>query len=695
MRLVPPLTLLLLAILAAPQAHAQTTPAVTVDWDDWNVPHVRAETLDGAGYGAGWAQMEARGESVAQTYLTARGEAAACFGESAYTTDLRIRQLDVPRRASDWLKAQEAESLALNRGFVAGMNGWLAAHPGQKGALACLGEVRQTDPLAALQVILHLGVVAFSADQQLASWRELRGSNAYAVAPGRTRDGRPLLLINPHSPWRVPYLVFEEQISAPGLEAYGATYPGLPLPVMGFTRNHGWAFTFNDIDGVDLYDLTLQPGGYLLDGQTRPFTTRSEIIRVKLSSGQVEARTATILESAHGPVLESRETRAVAVRIAGLDRPGLTAQIIAMWRAASLGEFKAALGRQQMPITNVIYANAAGDIFYLFNGLSPKRARGDRAYWAGIVDGTDSALIWTDYVAMADLPQVENPAGGALQNANDGPGYTAWPAAIDPRGLDPMLTDNRATPRGRRSLRQLMAADPLDLQGLETLRASSVMDLAEQTRGPLVEAARASDDPRLAQLGAILAAWDGSARPDSRGAVLFADWAYRMRRAGVAAIEPSPAPPSPLWTAATLADPGMALSILQESAKGLTIRFGRPDVAWGEVYRIRAAGLDLPSPVGRDELGAFNAGHYGRVTGPGPDAGTFTLESASTFIAEVAFGPDGPEARGLLTYGNADSPEAPGVQAQLRLFSASKTRPIAFTAQEVAKASRRRETLQP
>ncbi|MBI1406241.1 MAG: hypothetical protein GC145_08965 [Caulobacter sp.] len=695
MRLVPPFAVLLLAILAASQAYPQTAPAVTIDWDDWGVPHVKSDSLEGAGYGMGWAQMEARGESVAQTYLTARGEAAACFGEAAYPADLRIHQLNAPRRAADWLKAQDDESLALNRGFVAGMNGWLAAHPDQKGALACLGEVRQTDPLAALQVILHLGVVAFSADQQLASWREKRGSNAYAVAPARTRDGRPLLLINPHSPWQVPYLVFEEHVSAPGLEAYGATYPGLPLPVMGFTRDHGWAFTFNDVDGVDLYDLTLRPGGYLLDGQTRPFVTRSQTIRVKLASGQIEARTATLLESAQGPVLEIGDGRAVAVRIAGLDRPGLTAQIIAMWRAGSLADFKAALGRQQMPITNVIYANAQGEIFYLFNGLSPKRARGDRAYWAGIVDGTDSALIWTDYVAMADLPQVANPDSGALQNANDGPGYTAWPSAIDPRMLDPMLTDNLATPRGRRSLRQLTTSGPLDLEGLDTLRASSVMDLAEQARGPLADAARASGDPQLMRLGAILAAWDGSARPDSRGSVLFADWAYRMRRAGVAAIEPSPAPPSPLSIAATLADPTRALSILQESAKGLTTRFGRPDVTWGEVYRIRAAGLDLPSPVGRDELGAFNAGHYGRATGSGPDAGTFTLESASTFIAEVAFGPDGPEARGLLTYGNSDSPEAPGVQAQLRLFSASKTRPIAFTAQEVAKASRRRETLQP
>lgn len=694
MRFTTAIAALFLALAAAAPALGQPASSVAIDWDDRGVPHIAGGSLEAAGYGVGWAQMEARGQTIAGSYLVARGEAAACLGESAFRGDLRVRQLGVPERAVVWLAAQDAESAALNRGLVSGMNAWLTAHPGQGGALACLGAVRDTDPLAMLQVILHVGVVAFGADEQLGDWRETRGSNAYAVAPSRTADGRPLLLINPHSTWAAPYLVFELQVTAPGLDAYGMTYPGLPLPVMGFSRDHGWALTFNDIDGADLYELALAPGGYVLGGETFAFKARTRTIQVKLASGAMESRVVTLQESLQGPVLETLGDHAVAARIAGLDRPGLTSQLLAMWRADSLASFKAALGQQQLPITNVVYADARGDILYLFNGLSPRRAGGDRAFWAGIVDGTDPALIWTGYDALEDLPQTTNPANGLLQNANDGPTSSSWPPAIELSKLDPLLTDDRRTPRGRRSLRQLTEAPPLTLDGIGALRASSVMDLAELVRGPLAQAALASGDLELVGLGRVLAGWDGSAGADSRGSVLFADWAYRMRRAGLATVGVDLQTLSPLSTTAALADPAKALETLRAAAVGLKTRFGRADLAWGEVYRIRRAGLDLPSPVGRDELGAFNAGHYDRVAGKGPEAGTFTLVSASTFVAEVAFGPDGPRARGLLTYGNADDDTAPGVREQLTDFSQGRVRPIAFSPAEVAAASRRREVLE-
>ncbi len=684
----------LLAALAV-ASHAGAGPArqVAIDWDAWDVPHVSGDSLEAVAYGSGWAQMEARGETVARSYLLARGEAAACFGETSYRSDLRIRQLGVPRRAAQWLAVQDAEASVLNRAFVAGMNAWLTAHPGREGPLACLGQVRDTDPLALLQVVLHVGVVAFGVDDQLTAWREARGSNAYAVAPARTLDGRALLLINPHSPWREPFLVFELHLSAPDLEAYGMTYPGLPLPVMGLSRRHGWALTFNDVDGVDLYDLQLEAGGYRHAGKVMPFETRPDTIGVKTSLGDIEERRVTLQSSLHGPVLDTANGRAVAARIAGLDRPDLVSQLVAMWRANSLGDFKVALARQQMPITNVVYADAAGETFYLFNGLSPKRSRGDRAFWAGVLDGADPTLVWTDYLPFEALPWTTNPPGGIVQNANDGPTSATWPPQGELTPADGALTSDRRTPRGRRSLRQLATAAPLDLDGLARLRASSVLDYAELARGPLTDAARASGDKNLAALAELLAGWDGSSRPDSRGAVLFTDWTYRMRRGGIPILDVDLQTLSPLSTQASLADPARALVVLREAGRGLAQRFGAADVAWGDVYRIRRAGLDLPSPVGRDEWGAFNAGRYSRVGGSGPDAGTFTLEEASTFIVEAAFSPDGVEARGLLTYGNTDDQSATAVGEQLRLFASSRLRPLALSPSQITSASRRRERL--
>lgn len=684
---------LLVALAAASNPASAAPRQVTIDWDEWDVPHVSAGSLEAVAYGAGWAQMAARSDTVARAYLLARGEAAACFGEASYRSDLRMRQLGVPARAARWLAVQDPEATAVNRGFVAGMNAWLVAHPTSEGARACLGQVRDTDPLALLQVLLHVSVVAFGVDEQLKSWREGRGSNAYAVAPARTTDGRALLLINPHSPWREPFLVFEQHLTAPGIEAYGMTYPGLPLPVMGLSRHHGWALTFNDVDGVDLYDLQVEAGGYRHGGKVLPFATRIEAIRVKSATGEIDTREASLQSSVHGPVLEALDGRAIAARIAGLDRPDLVSQLIGMWRANSLGAFRTALARQQMPITNVVYADEAGEVFYLFNGLSPERAGGDRGFWSGVVDGSDPDLVWTRYLPLASLPQTANPPSGFVQNANDGPTSATWPPEATLAASDSVLTADRRTPRGRRSLRQLATSAPLDLDAMGRLRASSVLDYAELIRGPLADAARQSGDRELAALAVVLADWDGSSRPESRGAVLFTDWAYRMRRGGVPVVDSDLQQQSPMSTQARLADPARSLAVLRDAGRGLAQRFGAADVAWGDVYRIRRAGLDLPSPVGRDEWGAFNAGRYSRVGGTGPDSGVFTLEDASTLIIEAAFGPAGPEARGLLTYGNTDDQSAPAVSAQLKMFAESRLRPLALTPAQVARASRRRETL--
>jgi acyl-homoserine-lactone acylase len=288
MRAVSILATASLIVLAATQARAQSP--VTIDWDEWGVAHVQAADLESGAYGLGWSQMEARGGTVAMAYLVSRGEASACLGESWAASDTRIREMGVPARSEAWVTAQEPETKSMFAGFVRGMNAWLDRHPQSEGPMACLGQVRDSDPLAFLQVSLHVAVVAFNADSLVEDWKESRGSNAYAVAPQRTADGRTLLLINPHSGWSAPFLTYETHLITPDLNIYGQTFPGLPLPFAGFTGDHGWAFTFNDIDGVDLYDLTLADGGYRFGNDVLPFDRRTDRIQVRLASGELESR---------------------------------------------------------------------------------------------------------------------------------------------------------------------------------------------------------------------------------------------------------------------------------------------------------------------------------------------------------------------------------------------------------------------
>jgi len=674
-----------LVLLANSNAFAQSPTAAELIWDEWGVPHVYAGTTRDAAYALGRAQIEAHGQGIAVGYLMARGEAAACMGPDMLDLDRRMHILDVPGRAARWLSIQSTEPGDMLEAFATGMNDWLHENPPSGGPLECLGEVRASDALGFLQLALHVSVVAFNADRMIEDWEDPRGSNAYAISSERSRDGRPLLFINPHSPWQGPFVSFEEHIVTPDLHIYGMTFPGLPLPIMGFSDQHGWAQTFNDIDGIDLYEIEFSDEGYVFGGEVREFETREVMVSVRNTDGSLTTETLEIRETVHGPILIQRNNRALAVRIAGLDRPHLFEQGLAMARGASLEAFKAALAQQQMPITNVVFNNAQGETFYVFNGLAPVRKTGDRDFWSGILDGSDPALLWTDYLPFNAMPQIEQPATGFVQNSNDGPTTSTWPPALDLTQWDATLTDDVLTPRGRRSVRQLLEIGKMDFDDMDRLRRSTVMDVAQRARPLLADYARASRDSVLHEIGQILRDWDGSTQPDSRGSVLFAEWAYRMMRDGRVMFADAI---DPVDTTQRLADPRSALELLRRAGEVMIERYGRLDPTWGDVYRIRHAGLDLPSGVGRDELGAYRAGHYAFDR----DTSTFSLTSGPHFVAMVAFGDDGPEARGLMSYGNSGRPDAIGVREQLQLFSNGEVRAIYYSKEAVEAAAIRRES---
>jgi hypothetical protein len=60
-----------------------------------------------------------------------------------------------------------------------------------------------------------------------------------------------MLLANPHLPWSDLFVWYEAQITAPGIDAYGATLVGLPVLAIAFNNNLGWTHTVNTMmDGM-------------------------------------------------------------------------------------------------------------------------------------------------------------------------------------------------------------------------------------------------------------------------------------------------------------------------------------------------------------------------------------------------------------------------------------------------------------
>ena len=116
-----------------------------------------------------------------------------------------------------------------------------------------------------------------------------------------------------------------------------------------------------------------------------------------------------IRRSVHGPVVGEKNGRAIAERIAGLDRPYILEQWWDMLGARNLEEFEQVLRRLQIPMFNVVYADKDGHIMYLFNGRVPKKTNRDWNFWRGIVPGDKSEFLWTEVHPYQDLPRIVDP----------------------------------------------------------------------------------------------------------------------------------------------------------------------------------------------------------------------------------------------------------------------------------------------
>ena len=151
------------------------------------------------------------------------------------------------------------------------------------------------------------------------------GSNNWVVAPGLTTTGGALLANDPHlgismpSIWYLNGLHCAPVTDACPYDVAGASFPGVPAVALGHNARIAWGATNA---GPDVQDLFLEqadpadPTRYLFDGESRPFETRTEEIRVK------GARARPPGGSTHGPRTDPQRRREAPRRCAA-DEPAL------------------------------------------------------------------------------------------------------------------------------------------------------------------------------------------------------------------------------------------------------------------------------------------------------------------------------------------------------------------------------------
>ena len=663
------------ASVAAPSAK---WGAGEILWDSFGVPHIYAKTEEGGFYGFGYAQAQSHGNLLLRMYGESRARAAEYWGEKYESQDKWLVANDVPARSVQWFRQQTPQMQKNLEAFAAGINAYAAAHPDRIAA-----EVKVVLPLKGVDIIAHaqrlmnFGYIA-SDRKVLAdpSINEAGGSNAWAVAPSRSASGKAMLLANPHLPWAPSQLTYyEAQITAPGLAIYGATQVGLPVLRFGFNNDLGFTNTVNTMQGFTSYQLTLEGNCYRFDGKVLPFKSETKSYKVKQADGTLKTVSFEQKSTVHGPVFTLPDGKTViALKVAGLDRSGVLEQYLDMGKARDWVTFEKALRRMQVVMFNIIYADRAGHILYLDNGLLPKHTSGDLKYWSAPVPGDTSATLWKDVHSYDDMPKLFDPATGFVQNANDPPWLATWPRALDPRAFPAYVAPvGPMSQRAQMSVKLMTKTPKISFDDFVSRKLTTTSLMAERMLPDLLAAAAGSNDADVQAATALLKDWDHRFEPDSRAALLFETWAgiFAPRNfTDQSNYAVKWTLDDPLETPRGLKDPAAAVAMLKQAVAKTKQLYGAIDRPYGDVSRFHIGDVSVPANGGFGNTGVFRTITWGPMKN-----GERTPVHGETWVSMVEFGTP-LKAVGLMSYGNSSQPGSKHNSDQLQLLADKKFRSL-------------------
>jgi acyl-homoserine-lactone acylase len=677
---------------------------VAITRDDWGIAHVRGTTDADAVFGMIYAQAEDDFNRVETNYLNALGRLAEADGEGAVWQDLRMKLFINP----DSMRAKYAASpvwlKALMDGWADGLNYYLRTHPDVKprvitrfepwmaltfseGSIG--GDIESID-VEQLEAFYDTTVARPEPSQvglhARASLGEPSGSNGFAIAPSNTRNGRALLLINPHTSF---FFRSELQMTSDeGLNAYGAATWGQFFLYQGFNDRLGWMHTSSTVDAIDEYAETVVRRGHRLfykygTGE-RPVTAERISVPYRTAGGMAR-REFTVYRTQHGPIVRSAEGKWIAVRL--MEKPvEALSQSYLRTKARSLAEYRKVLELAANSSNNTVYADADGDIAYFHPQFIPRRS--DRFDWTRPVDGSDPATEWGALHSVEESPHVVNPPNGWIQNTNNWPWSAAGPYSPKRESFPRYMDTDGENPRGINAQRVLQARKDFTLTTLIEAAFDTRLSAFERLVPPLLEAydAAPASDPHKAELAGPIAAlrgWDFRWSVTSVPTTLAVTWgeelwrrtAAEAGRAGVPAYE---------WMA-TRATPAQRLEALAAAAARLTADFGSWRKPWGEINRFQRLTGDIVQPF--SDSGAsipvgFTSGRwgslasFGTVTPPGTTRRYGT--SGNSFVAVVEFGKDSVRARAVTAGGESGHPASPHFDDQAERYAKGGLRDVYF-----------------
>jgi penicillin amidase len=559
--------------------------------DTWGIPHIRAASHLDAFAGLGFAQAQDRLWQMEALFRRGTGRYAEWVGKSALPNDILARQVDTAGASRRDHAGLRGDTKAMLEAYARGVNAFIALRRWPVEYALLDTEPLPWEPWHSLAVMRQIAFLMGSfwwklwraaalpivgADQlsklrfddggddllcippggegvrYLAALAELKpgieallgsghhrqepelagGSNNWALAPGRTSTGRPIVAGDPHRLLEMPSMYAQAHLACGEFDVVGLTIPGAPgFPNFAHNDKVAWCVTHAFVDIHDLYVERFDPSAQntrFKDGWM-PVKRRPESIAVR---GE-KASAIEVIETHHGPIIagDPAAGTALALRSVQFAVPDKSFDaMLPVLRASTVEELYEAGRDWGIMDHNLVAGDTTGRIGNRVRAQVPMRPRANG--WLPM-PGWTGDYEWQGMIPFEDMPCCIDPPEQAIVTANN--------RAME-NGRHYLATDCMPPHRTRRILQRLAELPKARVEDMASIHRDVVSVPALEFRDRLRSVEVTGPG---AELRDRIVGWNGEMAADSHAAVAYVALRTALTRlvldkSGLRAVADSP-----------------------------------------------------------------------------------------------------------------------------------------------------------
>ena len=662
---------LLSLLLVSTLSYSQINPKnIDIVRDEYGIPHIYAQTDAEVAYGLAWANAEDDFTTIQEAYLAGNAMLSNYIGLKGAAADFITQFIGSKNLIEEKIGTISEDYMAVVEGYSQGLNAYASNNPDKV-------LYKKLFPITPKKMLMYSQLQLFISNEG-AYWagrilnndtqddfldQNLTGSNVIAMNSSKTASGETFLAINTHQPLEGPTSWYEVHLnSQEGTNIIGTMYPGTPNVVIGVNEYLGWSHTVNYPDKTDVFKLRMKnKRKYIVDEEEYELEKLKAKITIKVLGIPIKINR-KYYKSIYGPTLKNKSGY-YSIRTPTLFNVKALEQWWRMGKSKNFTEFYNNLKMKELPGFNIGYADKYDTIFYMSNGIIPKRAQGYN--WKGIVPGDTKKTLWTEYHNIEDLPQVIQPESGFIYNANHSP-FKSTSADENPNEENYNENMGYETYDNNRSTRLIELIESYDRVSYDDFKDIkydnsfpskfnyNFMDIS------IIETLKLQAENDLFELLDIIQKWDRKTDIDSQGAGLYGVLYYQLVRNYRDEIQKNN----------KIVSKEILLSALADTKAYIINNFGSTEITLGDFQKLVRGDKELPIWGLPDVITAMSSRPY--------KDGKYKVTQGESYIGLVRFNENGPILESIISFGNSDNPESDHYTDQMEKYSKFQTKKMTF-----------------